>query len=192
MRVLNAAKKLAATPRQTEALVAMYLGEDWDHKRVYRGHGYSALYPPDEQIPDWGVVDRMHRVQRMGGASHRMREAMADDDLIVSYFNERGHLRIENRPTAKGLRILKAKYPALPDIDQRLAEREAVEAEEAEAARAKEAERARKNAERKANEATNKAERMATILREYQVSHALTNDQLVAIWDRVNREDVHI
>lgn len=184
------AKKLAATPRQIGALVAMFLGEDWERKRVYRGHRYPALYRPDEQIPDWGIADYM-RVQRMGGASFRMREAMAQDGLIVSRWT-RGHLRIENKPTAKGLRILKAKYPGLPDIDRRLAEREAVEAEEAAAEDAERIRKAEARAERKATESARKVERMAAILRDYQVSHSLADDQLAAIWDRVIREDIAI
>jgi len=96
---------------------------------------------------------------------------------------------VRDRITSQGLKALKAKYPELPEIDQRIAEREQIEADEAAAAEARRAEDRRQLDDSRERRKAARAEQMAAILRDYQISHSLTEDQLRDMWLRVVDEE---
>lgn len=180
--------EIKVTPRQLECLVNIYLGDAWDgHRSTER---YSWREGDDVAvIPAWGRPDSMRRGSSMGGAKRRMHDAMGDADLLVVEYSERGYRYVRDRLTTKGLKALKAKYPELPEIDQRIADREQIEADEAAAAEAKRAENRRQlDASRERRKAA-RAEQMAAVLRDYQISHSLTEDQLRDMWMRIVDEE---
>lgn len=182
------------TPRQLTALVSVYFGDGVRTNRIYRGHGSPALYGPDDQIPEWGKTGMYGRGSSMGGAISRMVTALEDLDVFPLKVSERtGHAWYQtDRLTVKGLQLLKARYPALPDIDARIAEREAEEAAERVAAEEKRrANRAELNRRAEARKAERR-ERMAAVLQDYQVPHQLTPDQLEAMWLRIAGEEVEL
>lgn len=107
-------------------------------------------------------------------------------------WSDRGYKRVETKLTVKALEILKEKYPALPEIDTRIA---AAKEADLEAARIKEEEDQAREAKRVERALANqqiRRESMAQILEDYQIQHTLTGDQLVDIWCRVVNEEMKI
>lgn len=180
------------TPRQLECLINIYLGDQsWDGHRSCERHSWRE---GDDTviIPAWGRPESFGRRSRMGGAINRMHDAMGDAGLLVVEYSERGYRYVRDRITSQGLKALKAKYPELPEIDQRIADREQAEADEAAADEAKRAEDRRQlDASRERRKAA-RAEQMAAIPRDYQISHSLTEDQLRDMWLRVVDEEMKL
>lgn len=162
------------SPRQLEVLVNVFLGEDHSVRR--------AVLAGD---PVWGR--RVGWAGNGGGSRRRMLESMEAIGLFPLVTSERsGRSWYSNRTiTAKAMRLLRHHYPDLPDINQRIAEREQAERDQAEAEAIRDAENERRRlAEAERREAW-RTEQMALILQDYQVAHTLTDDQLRAMWFRV-------
>lgn len=190
---MSAVELPTVTPRQLEALVSIFLGDGYRQRRVYRGHGYPALYGSDEDIPDWGKASRIGGyASSMGGATARMLETLADKGLVPRKEYERigGSYVDGSKVTSLGLRVIQQRHPTIPNIAEKLAEVEAAEAEAVSERERIAAEMAQQREQRAVRRQREREERMAAILRDYQVSHSLTPDQLAAIWLRVVDEEM--
>lgn len=179
------------TSRQFEVLVNIYLGDQHSDGRRSRERYKWKEGDEDVVIHPWGRPRAYgSHVGNMGGAVRRMKEAMAEGGLLEYRIGSRGHTWVRDNLTLKALLTLQIKYPTLPDIEQRIADQRAkdeaaavdakLEAQANEAARLKRA--AKRKVERK--------DRMEAVLRDYQIDHSLTDDQLVDMWSRIVEEEV--
>jgi hypothetical protein len=176
------------TARQLEAMVNLYCGDDFRSRRLSPKHKCNALCAHGE-VPPWGVKDRWHYAQQMGGAVHRMQTAMAEAGWLEWKRTGSGRAYSQRKLTAAALAILKAKYPGLPSINVVLAQAQAAEAEAAQREAAEQAEFRQQSEARRIERQRERAERMAAVLRDYQVAHSLSDEQLRDIWLRVVDEE---
>lgn len=180
--------EIKLTARQAECLVNIYLKDhSWEGRRSTKTDGLMPA--PEGGFPAWGAPDRYRHVSRMGGALKRLRDGMADAELLFSHYSERGYRSIRDEITSKGLKALKALYPALPDIDWRIEQVVAFEEAQAKADEAKAAENRRQLDATRERRRAARAERMNAILQDYQINHSLTPDQLHDMWVRVCDEE---
>lgn len=184
---------MAITKRQEEVLLNIHLGD-----QSYDGKRSRELHSWDEKdkglvLPPWGRPARFGYVRSMGGATRRMMDAMGEAGLLPVRVSPRGYTTVSRSSlTAKGARHLMDRFPDLPGIadavkaaEEREAAEKAKEQEEREAARLEREKRAiRRQGERQ--------ERMAAVLRDYQIPHSLTPDQLEAMWLRIVDEEMKL
>lgn len=155
----------APTPRQIEALHAIYIGRH-----------------PRDRVEDgrW-----RHGGSSMGGAIGRMVDRMGEAGWLVQRESDSGRIWTERRLTAAGLIELDRHVPGLPGMAERLEEVERAEADAIAAQLAAEdAALLKAKEEREAREAA-KPDAMRDVLQLFQVRHDLGDEQLAAMFDAV-------
>lgn len=177
------------TRRQRDVLINLYLGDQVaDGKRVLK---WEELGTEPVDVPAWGLPARFGNWNsNMGGAVRRMKVRLGEDGWLEYRINQFGNVYGLNKLTLKALEWLKLTFPELPDIDKKVADQRAAEdqakVDQAIQKQANEAARLKRRAKRKNERRT----RMEAVLRDFQVQHSLTDDQLVDMWTRIADEEV--
>lgn len=98
--------KHKVTPRQLEALVAVYFGESpWDEP--------SGIYSPEHSDPAKAGKPYWHRRTNMGGAISRMVQTLYDNEFLS---RPNAYERREKKPYADGYNLLTVKaYHAIAE-----------------------------------------------------------------------------
>lgn len=181
------------TKRQEDVLLNIFLSDQaYDGERT-REPWESYTKRHGQPVPEWGRPVTHQGRGRAGGARTRMIERLMDAGLMRCRWSPSGYrIALTGSLPVKGLQYLLERFPALPGLTEAIA---GASKEEADAAAAKAKEREEQEAarlKRAEARAAERRERMAAVLRDFQVRHDLTQNQLEAMWLRIVEEENRI